>query len=142
MDASLGCTPYNHVPTKAHKGTPNKEKGTPQGNKGIQTHEKPTNANAIKGKEPRTIIGTPTKDVVAQAAKDNKLKEKVREVNDNLAKHKPPLINKGSPMRDKAPIPQLKDPLKEVACKGSKGNLVQNKATLDVAKNTPSEDQK
>jgi hypothetical protein len=34
-----------------------------QGNKGVQTHEKPTNANennAIKGKEPQAIIGTPT----------------------------------------------------------------------------------
>jgi hypothetical protein len=82
LDASLRRTPSKHVPIKTHKGIPNRENGTPQGNKGIQTHEKPTNANednAIKGKEPQAVIGTPTKDVVAQATKDNKLKEKVQE---------------------------------------------------------------
>jgi hypothetical protein len=60
-----------------------------QGNKGVQTHEKPTNANennAIKGKEPRAVIGTPTKDVVTQATKDNKLKEKVQKTKDSLVK--------------------------------------------------------
>jgi len=87
LDASLGCTPSKHVPIKAHKGIPNREKGTPQGNKGIQTHEKPTDANednAIKGKEPQAIIGTPTKDVVAQATKDSRLKEKVQEAKATL----------------------------------------------------------
>jgi hypothetical protein len=89
LDASLRCTPSKHVLAKAHKGTLTREKGTPEGNKGIQTHEKPTNANghnAIKGKEPRAIIGTLIKDVVAQAAKDSTLKEKVQEAKDNLAK--------------------------------------------------------
>ncbi len=60
-----------------------------QGNKGVQTHENPTNANennAIKGKEPRTIIGTPTKDVVAQTTKDNRLKEKVQKTKDSPIK--------------------------------------------------------
>jgi hypothetical protein len=68
LDASLWRTPSKHILAKTHKGTPNRDKGTPQGNKGIQTHEKPTDANednAINGKEPPTIIGTPTKDVVA-----------------------------------------------------------------------------
>jgi hypothetical protein len=113
LDASLRCTPFKHVLTRTHKGTPNREKGTPQGNKGIQTHEKPTNANednAIKGKEPQAIIGTPTKDVVAQVAKDNKLKEKVQEAKDSPTKQKPPLVKKSIPMRDKAPNLQLKDP--------------------------------
>jgi hypothetical protein len=108
LDASLGRTPFKHVPTITHKGTPNREKGTPQGNKGIQTHEKPINANednVIKGKEPQTIIGTPPKDVVAQVAKDNKLKEKVQEAKDSPTKQKPPLVKKGIPMRDKAPNP-------------------------------------
>jgi hypothetical protein len=126
LDASLGHTPSKHVPVKARKGTPNRENGTPQGNKGIQTHEKPIDANennAIKGKEPQAIIGAPTKDAITQVAKDNKLKEKVQEETDNLAKQKPPLIKKGSPMRDKAPNPQLKDPLIEVACKGSRCSL-------------------
>ncbi len=89
MDASLGHTPFKHVLAKAHKGTPNREKGTPQGNKGIQTHEKPIDANednVIKGKEPRAIIGTPIKDAITQVAKDNKLKEKVQEANNSLAK--------------------------------------------------------
>jgi hypothetical protein len=69
LDASLGCTPSKHVHVKAHKGIQNREKGTPQGNKGIQTHGKPTDANednVIKGKEPQAIIGTPTKDVATK----------------------------------------------------------------------------
>jgi hypothetical protein len=47
LDASLGHTPSKHALTKVHKGTlikekltPNMEKNIPQGNKGIQTHEK------------------------------------------------------------------------------------------------------
>jgi hypothetical protein len=80
--------------------------------------------------------------VVAQVANNNRLKEKVQGANDSPAKQKPPLVKKGSPMRDKAPNPQLNDPLKEVACKGSKGSLTQDKATMDVAESTPSKDQK
>ncbi len=143
LDASLGCSPSKHVHAKAHKGIANREKGTSQGNKGIQTHEKPTNAsedNVIKGKEPWVVIGTPTKDVVAQVAKDNRLKEKVQEAKDSPTKEKPPLVKKGSPMRDKAPDPQLKDPLKEVACKGSKGSPTHDKTIVDVAESTPSKD--
>jgi hypothetical protein len=45
-------------------------------------------------------------------------------------------------MRDKAPSPQLKDPLKEVACEGNRGSPTQDKATMDVAKRTSSKDQK
>ncbi len=75
--------------------------------------------------------------MVAQVAKDNRLKEKVQEVKDSPTKEKPPLVKKGSPMKDKAPNPQLKDPLKEVACKGSKGNPTHDKATMDVAENHP-----
>jgi len=60
--------------------------------------------------------------VVAQAVKDNRLKEKVQEARDNLAKQKPPPVKKGSPMKENASNPQLKDPLKDVTCKGSKGS--------------------
>jgi hypothetical protein len=45
-------------------------------------------------------------------------------------------------MKDRAPSPQLKDPLKEVACKGNKGSLTHDKATMDVAKSTLSKDSK
>jgi hypothetical protein len=34
------------------------------------------------------------------------------------------------------------DPLKKVACKGNKGNLAQDKATMDVVESTPSKDHK
>jgi hypothetical protein len=61
------------------------------------------------GKEPRAIIGTPIKDVAAQAAKDSRLKEKVQEAKDNLAKQKPPLVKKGNPTKDKAPNPQINE---------------------------------
>jgi hypothetical protein len=80
--------------------------------------------------------------VVAQVAKDNRLKEKVQEAKDSSAKQKPPLIKKSSPMRDNIPYPQLKDPLKEVACKGSKGSPTHDKAIMDMAENTPSKYQK
>jgi len=39
LDASLGHTPSKHVPTKVHKGTLIKEKGTPNKEK---THHKET----------------------------------------------------------------------------------------------------
>ncbi len=45
-------------------------------------------------------------------------------------------------MKDKIPNPQLKDPLKEVACKGSKGSLAHHKVIMDMAKSTPSKYQK
>jgi len=50
------------------------------------------------------------------------LKEKVQEARDNLAKQKPPPVKRGSPMKENASNPQLKDPLKDVTCKGSKGS--------------------
>jgi hypothetical protein len=59
------------------------------------------------GKEPRAIIGTLIKDVVAQVIEDNRLKEKVQEAKDNLAKQKPPLVKKSNPTKDKAPNPQI-----------------------------------
>jgi len=83
LDASLGHNPSKHVPTKVHEGTlikemgtPNREKNTPQGNKGIQTHEKVTitkEDNAMKGKEPQVVKG-------------NTQKESTQEEKDNLAK--------------------------------------------------------
>ncbi len=45
-------------------------------------------------------------------------------------------------MKDKAPSPQLKDPLKEVACEGNKSSPTQDKTTMDAVESTPSKDQK
>ncbi len=77
LDVTLGCNPLKNFPAKSCKGTPTKEKGTPQGIRGIQICEKvdETKDSPMMGKEPQAPKDTPVKDKTPWPHNRSALKE-------------------------------------------------------------------